>query len=45
MTDTESEYQGGYGKPPGGRRFLEGQSANSHGPRRKNLPALLVAAD
>jgi len=35
MSDTEGEYEGGYGKPPAGRHFLKGQSGN---PRGKNLP-------
>jgi len=45
MSDTEGQYEDSYGKPPAGRRFWKGQSANPHGPRVKNLPALLVAED
>ena len=44
MSDTEGEYEVGYGKPPPGRRFQKGQSGNPRGPRGKSLPALLVAA-
>ena len=41
MSDTEGRYEDGYGKPPAGRHFRNGQSGNLRG---KNLPALLVAA-
>ena len=44
MSETEPNYEIGYGKPPPGRRFQKGQSGNPRGPRRKNLSALLVAA-
>jgi hypothetical protein len=43
MSDTEDKYEGGYGKPPAGRRLRKDQSANPHGPRGRSLPALLVA--
>src|SRR5260370_2116792 len=49
MSGEDGGYQdGGYkvgpGKPPLHSRFKKGQSGNPRGPRRKNLPALLVAA-
>jgi len=44
MSETERDYEIGYGKPPAGRRFRKGQSGNPRGPRSKNLSALLVAA-
>jgi Family of unknown function (DUF5681) len=40
----DGEYRVGRGKPPLHTRFKKGQSGNPRGPRRKNLPALLVAA-
>src|SRR5437660_5065457 len=44
MSETEHDYELGYGKPPVHSRFKKGQSGNPRGPRGKNLPALLVAA-
>jgi hypothetical protein len=44
MNGADGEYKVGPGKPPLHTRFKKGQSGNPHGPRRKNLPALLVAA-
>jgi len=48
MSETERDYEIGYGKPPEGRRFQKGQSGNPRGGRgprsRNNLSALLVAA-
>ena len=39
----DGEYRVGRGRPPLHTRFKKGQSGNPRG-RRKNLPALLVAA-
>jgi hypothetical protein len=44
MTGADDEYKVGRGKPPLHTRFKKGHSGNPRGPRRKNLPALLVAA-
>jgi hypothetical protein len=44
MSDTESDYKVGPGKPPLHTRFKKGQSGNRRGRHAKNLPALLVAA-
>ena len=44
MSETQRDYQIGYGKPPRGRRFQKGQSGNPRGPRRKDLSSLLIAA-
>ena len=49
MTEADSEYPHGEykvgpGRPPLHTRFKKGQSGNPRGPRRKDLPALLVAA-
>ncbi|MBV8120369.1 MAG: hypothetical protein JO081_10600 [Alphaproteobacteria bacterium] len=44
MSETERNYEVGYGKPPKGRRFQKGQSGNPRGPRGKNLSALVIAA-
>src|SRR5712691_6940706 len=44
MSETQHDYEVGYGKPPVRSRFKKGQSGNPRGPRAKNLPALLVAA-
>ena len=44
MDEAEGEYKVGRGKPPLHTRFKKGQSGNPRGPRRKDLPALLVAA-
>jgi hypothetical protein len=40
----EDEYRVGRGKPPLHSRFQKGRSGNPAGPRRKDLPALLLAA-
>ncbi len=40
----EGEYRVGRGKPPLHTRFRKGRSGNPAGPRRKDLPALLLAA-
>jgi hypothetical protein len=44
MSDTESDYEVGPGKPPLHTRFKKGQSGNPRGRHAQNLPALLVAA-
>jgi hypothetical protein len=44
MSDTESDYKVGPGKPPLHTRFKRGQSGNPRGRQAKNLPELLVAA-
>jgi hypothetical protein len=44
MSDTESDYEVGPGKPPRYTRFKNGQSGNPRGRHAQNLPALLVAA-
>jgi hypothetical protein len=44
MSDTESDYKVGPGKPPLHTRFTKGQSGNPRGRQPKDLPALLVAA-
>jgi hypothetical protein len=44
QVEADGEYRVGRGKPPLHTRFKKGQSGNPRGPRRKNLPALLVAA-
>jgi hypothetical protein len=44
MSDTESDYKVGPGKPPLHTRFTKGQSGNPRGRQAKNLPELLVAA-
>jgi hypothetical protein len=43
MSDTEGQYEDGYGKPPAGRHLQKGQSGNSRGPRGKNMAVQLVA--
>jgi hypothetical protein len=43
MSDTEGQYEDGYGKPPAGRHLQRGQSGNSRAPRGKNMAAQLVA--
>jgi hypothetical protein len=40
----EGEYRVGRGRPPLHTRFQKGRSGNPAGPRRKDLPALLLAA-
>jgi Family of unknown function (DUF5681) len=44
MSDTESDYKVGPGKPPLHTRFKKGQSGNPRGRQPKELPELLVAA-
>jgi Family of unknown function (DUF5681) len=44
MSETDSGYKVGPGKPPLHSRFKKGQSGNPRGRRAKNLPALLVEA-
>jgi hypothetical protein len=44
MTEEDDEYRVGRGKPPLHSRFEKGRSGNPAGPRRKDLPALLLAA-
>jgi hypothetical protein len=44
MSDIESDYQVGPGKPPLHTRFKKGQSGNPRGQHAQNLPVLLVAA-
>jgi hypothetical protein len=44
MAEVKRDYEIGYRKPPVGRRFQKGQSGNPHGPRRKTLANLLIAA-
>lgn len=44
MSESDGEYKVGRGRPPLHTRFKKGQSGNPRGPRRKDLPALLVAA-
>jgi hypothetical protein len=44
MSEMDGEYKVGRGRPPLHTRFKKGQSGNPRGPRRKDLPALLVAA-
>jgi len=44
VSDTESDYKVGPGKPPLHTRFKKGESGNPRGRQPKNLPALLVAA-
>ena len=44
MSETKRDYQVGRGKPSVDSRFKKGQSGDPRGPRRKNLPALLVDA-
>src|SRR6516225_8321290 len=44
MNQPEGGYKVGPGRPPLHTRFKKGQSGNPHGPRSRNLPALLVAA-
>jgi Family of unknown function (DUF5681) len=44
MSDTDSDYKVGPGKPPLHTRFKKGQSGNPRGRQPKDLPALLIAA-
>jgi hypothetical protein len=44
MSDTDSDYKVGPGKPPLHTRFKKGQSGNPLGRQAKNLPALLIEA-
>ena len=44
MPETKREYAANYRKPPLHTRFKKGQSGNPRGRPKKNLPALLVAA-
>ena len=44
MSQQEGEYRVGRGKPPLHTRFRKGRSGNPKGPRKKDLPALLLAA-
>jgi hypothetical protein len=44
MSVTKRQYAANYRKPPLHTRFKKGQSGNSRGRPKKNLPALLVAA-
>ena len=44
MSEVKRDYKIGYGKPPRGRPFQKGQSGNPRGPRRKDMPSLLIAA-
>jgi hypothetical protein len=44
MSETKRDYAPNYRKPPLHTRFKKGQSGNSRGRPKKNLPALLVAA-
>lgn len=41
MTETERDYEVGYGKPPVGRRFKKGQSGNPSGGRAKSAKSRL----
>ena len=44
MAQEQGEYRVGRGKPPLHTRFRKGRSGNPRGPRRKDLPPLLLAA-
>jgi hypothetical protein len=44
MCESKRDYAVGRAKPPVHTRFKKGQSGNPHGPRPKNLPALLIEA-
>ena len=44
MAQEQGEYRVGRGKPPLHTRFRKGRSGNPKGPRKKDLPALLLAA-
>ena len=44
MAQEQDEYRVGRGRPPLHTRFKKGRSGNPRGPRRKDLPALLLAA-
>ena len=44
MSDADSDYKVGPGKPPLHTRFKKGQSGNPLGRQAKNLPALLIEA-
>jgi len=44
MSDADSDYKVGPGKPPLHTRFKKGQSGNPSGRQAKNLPALLIEA-
>src|SRR6516165_5265692 len=44
MSEAKRDYKIGYGKPPRGRPFQEGQSGNPRGPRLKDMSSLLIAA-
>jgi hypothetical protein len=44
MAEDAGEYRVGRGRPPLHTRFQKGRSGNPAGPRRKDLPALLLAA-
>jgi hypothetical protein len=42
MTETKRDYEAGYGKPPAGRPFKEGQSGNPSGRRTKKTAGPLL---
>ena len=44
MAEDAGEYRVGRGRPPLHTRFQKGRSGNPAGPRRKDLPGLLLAA-
>ena len=44
MAQEKGEYRVGRGKPPLHTRFRKGRSGNPKGPRKQDLPALLLAA-
>jgi hypothetical protein len=44
MFDNKLDYEVGRGKPPVHTRFKKGRSGSRRGPRKKNLPALLIEA-